>query len=187
MSALFSVFGFDAEAQPPPGQVDREEEFVDITLPVAAYRQTNDGGLQVVARGVIRGVTVGLAIELAPAWSPQPIEDASVTVYWGNGSLVSIGSDSDAFVALLASEYGMPAAERMVGRVDVTLAGMDDDPSGLLTSPAKIKTFFDRGLDVDYGEVFVNIDLQVGVVEFRDKDAEYHAGVLRSLTDLGTA
>lgn len=181
MSALASFFGFDPESNPPHGQLDREEEFVDISLPVAAYRRASDGGMQVVARGAIQGTTVGIAIELAAEWVPQPIKDASITVYWGNGSLVSIGPESDAFLALLASEYGMSAPSRMAGRVDITLAGMNDDPSKILTSPAKIKAFFDKGPKDHYGEVFINIDLQSGTLEFRDKDVEYHAGILSSL------
>lgn len=181
MSALSSVFGFDPESKPPQGRLDREEEFVDISLPVAAHRRMSDGAVQVVARGTIQGTTIGIAIELAAEWVSKPIEDAPITLYWGHGRLVSIGSESDAFLALLAREYGMPAPRRMAGRIEVTMVGMNDDPSNLLDSAAKVKAFFDKGPEGHYGEVFINVDLQAGALEFRDKDAEYHAGILSSL------
>ena len=58
---------------------------------------------------------------------------------------------------------------------------MNDDPSNLLNSPAKIKAFIEKGPEDHYGEVFINIDLQSGTLAFRDKDVEYHAGILSSL------
>ena len=47
--------------------------------------------------------------------------------------------------------------------------------------PAKIKIFFEAGGEASYGEAFINIDLGSKVLEFRDKDPEYHQGIVSSL------
>lgn len=59
--------------------------------------------------------------------------------------------------------------------------GLDNDPGDLRTNPAKIKVFFEAGGEDSYGEAYINIDLGNEILEFRDKDPEYHQGILSSL------
>ncbi len=181
MGVLASIFGRAFASEPPSGHIDREDDFVDVTLPIAEHRRAKDGSLTVIARGNVSGKAVSFAVDLGPEWKPQPIEDASITVYWGKGHIRSVGPESDAFLSLLAHEYSLPAPGHMAPRVEITMAGMNSDPSHLRTAPAKIKIFFESGGDASYGEAFINIDLGNNILEFRDKDPEYHQGILSSL------
>ena len=182
MGILAGVGGCAPAAELGAGRVDREDEFVDITLPIADHEWSEDGSLSVIARGMIEGEQVGIEVHLAPGWKPQPIEDTPITVYWGQGHIRSIGDASDAFLALLAREYSLPNPGQMASGTAITMAGMDSDPSNLRSAPARIKIFFESGGEEAYGEAFVNIDLGSRVLEFRDKDPEYHEGILASLT-----
>jgi len=181
MGVLASIFGRAFGAEPPSGRIDREDDFVDVTLPIAEHRWAKDGSLTVIARGNVNSKTVSLAVDLGPEWKAQPIEDTPIIVYWGKGHIRSVGPESDAFLSLLAHEYALPAPEHMAARVEITMAGMDSDPSDLRATPAKIKIFFEAGGDASYGEAFINIDLGSKVLEFRDKDPEYHQGIVSSL------
>ena len=181
MGVLASIFGRAFGSEPPAGRIDREDDFVDVTLPISEHRWARDGSLTVISRGSVNDKIVGFAVDLAPEWKPQPIEDTPINVYWGKGHIRSIGPESDAFLALLAKEYGLASQQHMVPRVEITMAGMDNDPSDLRTTPAKIKIFFEAGGEDRYGEAYINIDLASKTLEFRDKDPEYHQGIVSSL------
>ena len=181
MGVFISLSGCALGSEPAPGHVAREEGFVDITLPIAEHRWESDGSLTVVARGRVNGEAVGFTVALAPEWTPQRSEGVPITVYWGKGQIRSVGSESDSFLALLAQEYGLPARPTMAPRVETTLVALGSDPRELRSIPAKIKVFFEAGGEESYGEAFINIDLAGKVLEFRDKDPEYHQGILSSL------
>ena len=181
MGVLASIFGRAFGSEPPSGRIDREDNFVDITLPIAEHKWAKDGSLTVIARGNVNDKAVSFAVDLAPEWKPQTLEDTPITVYWGKGHIRSVGPESDVFLSLLAHEYTLPSPKHMAARVEITMAGMDSDPSNLRTTPAKIKIFFEAGGEASYGEAFINIDLGNKVLEFRDKDPEYHNGIVSSL------
>lgn len=183
MGILSSSFGHAFGSEPTSGRIDREDDFVDVTLPIAEHKWAKDGSLSVIARGSIKDKIVSFAVDLDSDWNPQPIEDTPITVFWGKGHIRSVGPESDAFLALLAQEYGLSAKAHMAPRVEVTMAGMDSDPSDLRTTPARIKIFFEASGEDSYGEAFINIDLGSKTLEFRDKDPEYHQGIVTSLAD----
>jgi len=181
MGILVTIFGHALGSEPTAGRVERENGFVDVTLPIAEHRWAKDGSLSLIARGRIKDATVSFALDLAPEWQPQPIEDTPIIVFWGKGQIRSVGTESDSFLALLAQEYSLSAKTHMAPRVEITMAGMATDPSDLRTTPAKIKIFFETGGEKNYGEAFINIDLGSKTLEFRDKDPEYHQGIVSSL------
>lgn len=181
MGVLTSISGRKFDSKPLSGRVERDGEFVDVILPIAERKWTKDGSLTVLARGIIKDNIVSFAVDLAPEWKPQRIEDTPISVYWGKGCIRSVGSESDAFLKLLADEYGLSAREHMASRIEITMAGMGSDPSKLRSTPSQIKIFFETSGDDSYGEAFLNIDLGNKTLEFRDKDPEYHQGIVSSL------
>ena len=183
MGFFVSIFGRAFGSEPPSGRIEREDDFVDITLPIAKHKWAKDGCLTVIARGTINNKTASFALDLAPEWKSQTIEGAPINVYWGKGNIRSVGPESDVFLSLLAHEYTLQSPKHMAARVEITMAGMDSNPSNLRTTPAKIKIFFEAGGEAKYGEAFINIDLGNKVLEFRDKDPEYHNGIVSSLGD----
>jgi len=173
----------DPFREPAAGMLEREDGLVDVTLPIESYGWQEDGSLTVVARGRVHGAMLGFAIDLDPTWSPQLVEGTDTTVYWGGGTLHSLGTDSDAFVALLAREYDLAHDSPMAATVPVTLAGMDCDPARLDSEPGRIKLFFESNADPDaYAEAYLNVDLTQGLATFCEKDPDYRAGLLRSLS-----
>ena len=181
MDISTSVFGQAFALKPRSVQIDREEDFVDITLPIVDHQWSEDGSLIVAARGEINSTVISFIVELESQWNPKKIEDTPITMYWGKGHMRSTGSESDAFLGLLAREYNLPSPAKMEVRTEITMGGMNCDPSLLATDPAMIKIFFESGGDEKYGEAFINIDLDTKTLQFRDKDPEYHSGILSSL------
>jgi hypothetical protein len=183
MSILASIFGRAVASEPQAGQLVSQDDFVDIDLPVSEHRYSKDGTLTVIARGTIKGRTVAIAVDLSSEWKEQVVEDAELTIFWGNGHIRSIGQESDAFLALLFEEYGISdAARKMAPRTTLTMAGLNSDPRDVETSPATMKVFFEHNGEDSYGEAFINIDLVNKVLEFHDKDPEYHQGIASSLS-----
>lgn len=183
MSILASIFGRAVASEPQTGQILREDGFVDIDLPISDYRYSKDGTLTVVARGKIDGQTVAIAVDLGSEWKEQVVEDAGLTIYWGNGHIRNTGQESDAFLALLTKEYGIAkTAPKMSPRTTLTMAGLNSDPGGIKASRATIKVFFEHNGEDNYGEAFINIDLANKMLEFHDKDPEYHHGIVSSLS-----
>jgi hypothetical protein len=183
MGILTSIFGRAAASEPPSGQLAKEDDFVDVTLPIADYRFAKDGSLRLVTRGKINGQIVGFALELEPTWKSQKDEQTPITVFWGKGHILSVGAESDAFLQLLSQEYGITNAKRkLASRVTITMLSFGVDPRTIKTTPVKMKVFFESSGEDNYGEAFINVDLVAKVLEFRDKDPEYHHGIVSSLS-----
>lgn len=182
LGIIASIFGRSFASEPPAGELSREDDFVDLSLPIASQRIAPDKSLTVVGRGLINGRAVALAVDLAPEWKTQVAENAELTIYWGKGTVRSVGSESDAFIELLAHEYHLPAGKtKMAARTQVTVAGLNSDPRLPKAGKLTMKVFFEHGAEENYAEAFINVDLGAGVLEFRDKDPEYHNGILASL------
>lgn len=182
MGILASIFGRAVASEPQVGQLVKEEGFVDIDLPISDYRFSKDGTLTVAARGKINGQVVAIAVDIGSEWKEQVVKDAELTIYWGNGHIRSTGPESDAFLDLLAREYVIARpALKMAPRTAITMAGLNSDPRNLKTDTATIKVFFEHNGENNYGEAYINIDLVNKVLEFHDKDPEYHQGIVSSL------
>lgn len=183
MRILASIFGRAVASEPQAGQLVKEGAFVDIHLPVSDYRYSKDGTLTVEARGKVHGQAISIVIDLGSEWKEQVVGDAELTIFWGNGHIRRTGQESDAFLALLAKEYGIAGvAKAMAPRTALTMAGLNSDPRDIKTSRATIKVFFEHNGDDNYGEAFINIDLVNKMLEFHDKDPEYHQGIVSSLS-----
>lgn len=182
LGIMASIFGLSFASEPLAGRLSRKDGFVDVELPIASSKTSSDRSLTVVGRGTVDGRTVALAVDLGPEWKKQLVEGVDLTLLWGAGSVRSVGPESDAFLTLLAGAYGLqPDAKAMTQRVPVTVACLDGDPRAPNAGKLTLKVFFEHGAEEHYGEAFINIDLAAGVLEFSDKDPEYHAGILASL------
>lgn len=60
--------------------------------------------------------------------------------------------------------------------------GLADDPALMPTAPTRMKFFFQGdGSEAQYSEVFINTDLQRGVLQFSEKDQEYRTPLVGNL------
>lgn len=179
---LSSLFGVASGAEPPGGKLSTADGFVDIDLPIVQVGSRSSALVSVVARGKIQGAVVGFAVDLDPKWIEKPIENANASFYWGKARLRSIGADSDAFSKLLAGLYQLPCTtSKMPSRIEVEVVGLANDPRLVMSSPTKMKLFFNTDSEHNYAEVFLNLDLKSKVLEFHEKDPEYRAPLLRAL------
>lgn len=181
-SILAAFVGTSTGGTTMPGQITSEDGFVDVELPINSFHFDKDGALQLSASGIVEGRRVGFDLDIDSKWKVQKPDNVPITIHWGNGIIRSIGEGSDAFLSLLAEKYGNGKdAFRMVQEVSVTTAMMEGAPATMNEKPFKMKVFFERGGEDKYAEIFINIDIVKKRLEFRDKDPEYHAGILASL------
>jgi hypothetical protein len=171
-----------------PGRLLEEEGFVDVDLPIVEISSDHTGECRFTVRGEIAGTDVGFSFVLHPAWDPQPIEGGGAIFYWGTGSYERTGPESDRFVALVAQRYQLDATSgsaSMLPRIQVQVVGLDSDPSKASGQGAKMKLFFHSESEDEgrYAEVFTNINIEEGVLEFHEKDNEYRAPLIRALRE----
>jgi len=162
-------------------QIERDGGFVDFTLPITHFDKTDAGTLVVTAQASTDEGTIGFSVVIEAEWK-QKEASPGLTLFWGKASVLSTGADSNRFLAFLAKEYRLDAKPVMNGATPVTIVGLGSDPREVSTTPAKMKIFFEAGGDENYGEAYINIDLRKKALEFRDKDLDYHRGILASLT-----
>jgi hypothetical protein len=170
-----------------PGRLSEEEGFLDIDLPLTAVDVGPSGEVRFTARGEVVGVDTGFAFVLHSNWDPQPLEDSSAVFYWGTGAYERTGPESDRFVELVAQRYKSASAGNtiMLSSIPVQIVGLDSDPSKVTERGAKMKLFFHSDSEDEgrYAEVFTNIDVEQGILEFHEKDNEYRAPLVRALSE----
>lgn len=173
--------------KPLPGRIGDEEGFLDIDLPLISVETEGTAEVRYVARGEVLGQDIGFAVVLHAIWDPQPTDDNSAVFYWGSGFYQRTGPESDRFVELVGRQYGMqPSSRRMLTQVLAEVVGLDSDPVHAMQSGAKMKFFFHaQSEDAErYAEVFTNINVEEGMLEFREKDNEYRLPLFRALAEV---
>ncbi len=183
LGSILAIFvGTSAAGTTMPGQIKSEGGFVDVDLPINSFRLDEDGSVQLSASGIVEGRRIGFGLHIDSKWKVQKPENVPITIHWGSAAIRSTGEESDAFLSLLAEKYGNgPTALRMVREVSVTTAMLEGSPASMDKKPFKMKVFFEHGGEGKYAEIFINVDMEKKKLEFRDKDPEYHAGILASL------
>src|SRR3546814_10141592 len=75
-------------------------------------------------------------------WSSDVCSSDLLTIYWGVGTVRSMGSESDSLLGLLAQEYGSPPSHRtMSARTRVTVAALNSDPRAPHAGKLTMKVF----------------------------------------------
>jgi hypothetical protein len=126
MSFLRRLFG----SRPLPGQLTQGDGFVDIDLPLTSI-EASQGATRIECRGTINESVVALAIRLDPDWNPQQLEDSDLVVHWGTGALITMGTESNNLVSVLALCYGLNSiSERsMLSSIPYQVVCLGGDPT----------------------------------------------------------
>ncbi|MFT4089987.1 MAG: hypothetical protein QM645_04590 [Asticcacaulis sp.] len=170
-----------SKSQPVKVNVENEEGFVDITLPIGRVERLAHGAVLPDVLSMNDGREIGFQIEVLTDWSCEV--KGEVNLYWGEVRFHSLGDVSDRFLATLASAYGQnPGGYTMTNIIDFTAVGLNTDPREIGVCRQDLKLFFDEEASGIYAEVFTNIDLERGIVEFREKDQAYRLPLLSALT-----
>ena len=164
-------------------QIISESDFVDIDLPMVSYQRSLDGVQEISARGRYSDGSVGFVVSLGPVWERQDVENSEVVLYWGRAEIVSVGTESDAFLELLDGVYGTGLGhKKMRYRVPFLAVSLAGDPTRLEHEPAKLKFFFESDTEERDADFYINIDVHAQSVQFREKDTDYRRGVVLSLS-----
>ena len=159
-----------------------EEGYADLSLKLETIQRSLDGVCRLVARGVHRGTRVGFAVSLPPDWELQVLEDSKIPLYWGRTEIVSLGSESDAFLRTLDEVYGTNLnPQRMQEEVSYIAVSLEGDPTQVESSAVKLKLFFESEVEDREADFYLNIDATASSVQFREKDTDYRRGVVLSL------
>lgn len=181
-SILAAIVSTSAAGAAMPGQITSEGGFVDVELPINSFQLDKDGAIQLSTSGIIDGRRIGFGLYIGPKWKVQKPDNVPITIHWGGAAIRSTGEESDAFLSLLAEKYGNGSSALRMGReVSVTTAMLEGAPASMDKKPLKMKVFFEHGGEDKYAEIFINVDMKKMKLEFRDKDPEYHPGILASL------
>ena len=176
LSAILGIFTSKRDSDP-----EESEEFVDIELALE-FAHRNDDGVIVISGLTQAGSSLaGLIVELDPHWNEQPLGESGAFAYWGSGRIRSPGETGNVFVRRLASAYGIPCSSDMAGTVEALVVGLANDPAEALVMPTKMKFFFNSESEEHYAEVFINLDVPAGRLEFHEKDPEYREPLLHAL------
>jgi len=182
IAVILGAFAIISHAAAPDVKVAREGGFVDFEFPVQKVEQLKDGTRSVVVQGNLDGQAIGFAVEFHPNWKAKRLDGSEQSVYWGTGRFVSTGGDTDRFVAALARLYGLRSDRQAKASVEAEVVGLADDPALMPTAPTRMKFFFQGdGSEAQYSEVFINTDLQRGVLQFNEKDQEYRTPLVGNL------
>ena len=156
--------------------------FADFDFPLSSTAQVDDGGWLISARGLLDKRTIGFDVRLGGAWEAQEVDDGALTVFWGNGSIIRSGAESDDFCGLLQDKYQVTGSSReMPDLVETMVVSIGTDPTRITEEPLKMKMFVEpEGDDSKYAEFFLNVDLRGQVVQFHEKDNGYRENLVRA-------
>ena len=189
MSLLQRLFGGPPNPAPPvpsPLLGAAEEGWVDCRFAVRAHAPDATGySLRGIAQ--FEGSDVGISVHMSREWEEvelaltYPLRDSG-----GGVRLVSDGAVSDAFLAILDRLYGTalkPSA--MCPQQTFTAISLEGHPYDLSKGTAKIKLFYEPAgaatVDADYGQLYLNVDLEAGWFELNEKDPDYRSPIIRAL------
>ncbi len=163
-------------------QIDLEDDFADFNLPLVSSSLDEEGVRKITCRGKHGGSAIGFLVSLGSAWDRQDVEDSDLILHWGQTEIISLGAESDAFVRLLNEAYGSQlSVEGMCPRVPFLAVSLAGNPARLEFEPVRMKFFYESDDEERYAEFYLNIDLNRGSIQFREKDEGYRNAVVLAL------
>ena len=183
MSIISRLLGRRPDAV--PGILSRTEEgFADLTFGIVGRSKDGNGAWHFHVRSQHLEQIVGFEILLGAEWklwSIQLGDGSKLPAFNGVVEFRSTGNESDLFSALLGKLYGVAEPSCMKSRISFTATSLGGNPEHVETEGLKIKVFHESEHEEEYAEAFVNVDLASGIVELREKDAEYRQPLVRAI------
>ena len=165
--------------------VNTEEGFEDLELNISDCYQDTYMNHVIRAMGKYKNNIVGFDILLKPDMKPGIVEGKiDNTAFYNAGiTIQSMGRESDRFVEALSELYNIKSSNnKMVSSVEFTSFALEGNPLNFHNDNLQFKVFYDdcnkKGL---YAELYINISVSNGVIEFREKDIGYRLNVYRAL------
>lgn len=160
-----------------------EEGFVDLRLKMGDLVRGADNRYRFDARALHQGHTVAFAVVLGAEWPVLDTGDAKILLRQGEGQLISVGSESDAFIQVLNELYGTTLrVSCMRSMTRFTAVSLKGNPERVATEPLKIKVFFESDDKDLCAEFYLNCDTHERCVQFREKDHDYRRAIIIALS-----
>ncbi|OHE79136.1 MAG: hypothetical protein A3G75_04045 [Verrucomicrobia bacterium RIFCSPLOWO2_12_FULL_64_8] len=159
-----------------------EAGFADAELKAQKVEKDASGGLVVTAAAKAGPEDVAFQVVLSVQWSTSKPQGFPGPLHRGTVTIKSAGKPTEAFVRALAKAYGQKFERSAMSEVTLTALSLEGDPRKALTSLVKLKLFYESAKEEEYAEVYLNLDLLHGVVQFHEKDPEYRKAVVGFLS-----
>ena len=176
---------------------EKTTTFQDIILQIQHWEKAEDGRLLVLATGDYKGENVG--IEAYLKMDMKPVEYNPVTgviniidpetVYVDGVTIKSIGEDSDRLVKALSDMYEISLKNyKMAEEIRFTVLCLENENSDMDEFSQKYQLLIDEEEGKDsYGELFMNIDMDLTSLVLSESNVEYRKSILGALTGEGTS
>jgi hypothetical protein len=165
-----------------PADVLDEEVFADLDFPVSLAYPVDVGVYRAECRRTLAGRVVGFAVTFHAPW--KRVAGSDVSMYMGKIVLSRTGVESDAFVAALATLYGVESPGLpMLPEVEVTAAALACDALRVGWDPCNFKLFFHRAIEGRSAELYLNTQLRRKTLQLQERDARYRRNIVRALTE----
>lgn len=161
-----------------PARFETENGFHTLVIPIVEARKLQNEW-SIVARGSLDGTVIALGVDLslAPLKSKVDLPEVQVKLQ---------GPEGQAFLSALAARTGVPLAGR---------TPRDETPFSLLVQSGSVARLESSLLDSTlmnmrdegdyYGEWYLDIDLKRKVLTLSEKNEQYRAPLINSLTREG--
>jgi hypothetical protein len=159
-----------------------EGGWVDLCLKLENLTRDSDGACRLEASALFEGQIVAFAITLGTTWEPLAEEGMAKSFYRGGAHIKSLGSQSDAFIRSLDQLYGTKiGASRMRDDIVFIAVSLEGHPLRLEAESLKLKLFFESETDDLCAEFYLNCDVNVQRVQFREKDTDFRRALVLAL------
>lgn len=176
---------------------EKTTTFQDIILLVQHWEKTTDGRLMIQASGDYKGKSIGLEayfrtdmkpVEYNPVTGVINIVDPE-TVYVDGITVKSMGEESDQLVKALSDMYGISLNNyKMTEEIRFTVLCLESENNDIDEFSQKYQLLIDEEEGKDtYGELFINIDMDLSSLVISEANVEYRKNVLGALTGEGTS
>ena len=148
-------------------------------------RQLDEEIWTILVKGLYKGDTVGFQFKMKDGISPGLVEGEIDNTSWARkaAELSGIGEESDNFVKAFSELYSMKVEEPFTSQpIIFTCFSLNSDTAILEEGLFQFKLYFDDSHKTGlYAEVFFNINLPGGIVEFPDKDPRHIMDFIKAM------
>jgi len=168
--------------------IDPVEGWNDVFLKIID-KTNNENSVIFTCQGLYNGFTLGLKVEVKKNMEAGLLASGEINrdAFYRNGiSLLSIGVESNVFLRALSELYNFPTTKPFIDKITNAMAFSLNESDVDLAKSEKynFKLFFNDESETHYCEIFCNIDLAKGIIEFHEKDHEYRENIIKSFAGI---
>jgi hypothetical protein len=165
-----------------------DEGFQDLQFNIVQTKE-DQNFISFSVRGNYDGQLVGFNVLTLKGMQPGVLDHENFSLnkgaFYAKGIIIRrTGKESDAFITILSSLYGIPTKNnKMRNEVEFTSFALEGNPINYVNENIKFKVFFDDNDDKGlYSEAYINVKFMEGILEFHEKDIEYRKNLIEAMS-----